>query len=71
MESAKIATAALVDLVTDGSQSQSESGTVTSSSSMLKRHEDEVKNDHLIQLYRVSSSSSQSQCDNKRNNCWL
>jgi hypothetical protein len=38
----------LVDLVTDGSQSQSANEIVTASSSMLKRHEDEVKKDKKL-----------------------
>ncbi len=43
-------TPAFGDLVTDGSQSQSANGTVTASSSMLKRNEEEVKNDQKLSL---------------------
>ncbi len=43
-----ITTHVLVDLVTDGSQSQSANGTVTASSSMLKRLEDEVEKDQKL-----------------------
>jgi hypothetical protein len=43
-----ITTPVLVDLVTDGSQSQSADGTVTASSSMLKRHEEEVQKDQKL-----------------------
>jgi hypothetical protein len=43
-------TPAFGDLVTDGSQSQSANGTVTASSSMLKRNEEEVKKDQKLSL---------------------
>jgi hypothetical protein len=41
-------TPVLVDLVIDGSQSQSANEIVTASSYMLKRHEDEVKKDKKL-----------------------
>jgi hypothetical protein len=47
-ESTIMTTPVLVDLVTDGSQSQSLNETVTASSSMLKRHEEEVKKDQKL-----------------------
>jgi hypothetical protein len=48
----------LVDLVTDDSQSQSANGTVTAPSSMLKRHEEEVKKDQKLSPSPNSAKSA-------------
>ncbi len=47
-ESTIMTTPVLVDLVTDDLQSQSADGAVTASSSMLKRHGEDVKKDQKL-----------------------